>query len=119
MYRGSNTYPPSGQWQCRNDLATISPSSPSLSLLSHSLQVMKDPLWGNRPVKEVKRALSKASASSIRTTEPSVESNEPLLVEDGGENKDIRPLDGPSRIHHDSALEFECEDEGVTVGGSR
>lgn len=78
---------------------------------------MKDPLWGNRPVKEVKRALSKASASSaVRTTEPT---NEPLLAEDGGENKDIRPLDGPSQIPHDSALEFECEDEGVTVGGPR
>jgi hypothetical protein len=81
---------------------------------------MKDPLWGNRPVKEVKRALSKASASSaVRTTEPSAESNEPLLVENGGASKDIRPLGGPSRIPHDSALEFECEDEGVTVGGPR
>lgn len=82
--------------------------------------MLKDPLWGNRPVKEVKRALSKASASSaLRMTEPSTESHEPLLLVDGRESKDSRPLDGPSRIPHDSALEFECEEEGVTVGGPR
>ena len=83
---------------------------------------MKDPLKGSRPVKEVKRALIKASASTAlripnNTANVSAahESSEPLL----GEGRIAGALTTPGRTLPETALEFECEEEGVMVGGNR
>lgn len=95
-------------------------------------QVLKDPLWGNRPVKEVKRALSKASASTSSMQShrgPSVApashmgAMEPLLGDVDGlrsiRDRDRHPAKPSNPMSLESTLEFECEDGGVTVGGSR
>lgn len=81
-------------------------------------------------MKEVKRALSKASASTssqLPHREASIAPNtqmgamEPLLRDANGQrrDRDRRPTELSSQPSLESALEFECEEEGVTVGGSR
>ena len=73
-------------------------------------------------MKEVKRALSKASASTALripngTTDASAthESSEPLL----GEGRIPGAVTTSGRSLPVTALEFECEEEGVMVGGDR
>lgn len=85
-------------------------------------QVLKDPLRANRPVKEVKRALIRASASTALRIPDNLtdvitphESYEPLL----GEGRSASAITIPSRTLSITALEFECEEEGVMVGGTR
>lgn len=97
-------------------------------------QVLKDPLWVNRPVKEVKRALSKASASTSSVQShrgPSVApashmgAMEPLLGDVDGlrsirdRDRDRHPAQPSNLMSLESTLEFECEEDGVTVGASR
>jgi hypothetical protein len=82
----------------------------------------------------VKRALSKATASTstlqphrVPTAAPAshMGAMEPLLGDIDGlrsirdRDRDRHPAQPSNQISLESTLEFECEEEGVTVGGSR
>lgn len=82
----------------------------------------------------MKRALSKASAStsgvqphrgSSAAPASHMGAMEPLLGDVDGlrsirdRDRDRHPAQPSNQISLESTLEFECEEEGVTVGGSR
>ena len=80
----------------------------------------------------MKRALSKATASTSSVQPhrgPSAApashmgAMEPLLGDVDGSrsirDRDRHPAQPSNQISLESTLEFECEEEGVTVGGSR
>lgn len=67
--------------------------------------MLKDPLWGNRPVKEVKRALNKASIVLPIRTEIEV------TVEEKKNGRDREPLLGGTRSKAPiDTLEYEDEE---------
>ena len=92
----------------------------------------KDPLWGNRPVKEVKRALHKAiivlppslsssstdreDSSGTGSSERKFDANEPLLREREREReKEMKDLGkSPPDI-----LEYEEEEDSGTTGSRK
>lgn len=68
-------------------------------------KVLKDPLWGNRPVKEVKRALNKATV----VLPPRMEIG--ITFGERKESRDKEPLLGVAGFKAPlDSLEFEDED---------